>query len=961
MNARGEPARAGIEVFEFAGLRLVPARRELTRQGVSVRLGSRALDVLIALLQRAGQIVDHQELLAAAWPNVVVQESNLRVHVAALRQAIGQGGSGERLIANVPGRGYSFVAEVHRRWDVEEESQPQPDRDGAHRLPASQSTLIGRDDFVAEIVQSLPQLRLMSIIGPGGIGKTAVAVATAERLAPRYRDGVRFIDLAALSEPQLVAAQLASIFRLPASDAPPLSRVASFLSTQSLLLVLDNCEHVITAVCEAAEEIWRHAPGVHVLATSRERLRAQGEHVRQLGSLATPPARTALTAVAALQFPAVQLFAQRCLAQDAAFELTDADAVEVARLCTRLDGLPLALELAATCVPLFGLRGVATRLDDPFSIMTKGRRMASARHQTLRAVIDWSYEALGGDEKAVWRRLSVFRGPFTLAAAEAIARDVDSGISLDVIDIVGSLVEKSLLAIDEPGGECRYRMLESMRLYAAQTLHGSAEARVLALRHAEYFCARVLGSGDNASETPSLSWLEMYSGDAADIRTALAFAFSAEGDPLLAVRLTGASAAYWFKLLLLPELRSYLERAIDLIPAVPQLDSQWLMRLQIARGHSIFHLQGPVQEVSQALNHAFAIAEQRGDVERQLHIAWALYGSFTTLGDYSAGSEQLGRVRALRARHPEVDTAPLYSRMSALCAHLLGDQAEALEHAEQALRHARAGHGGVFFYDHKLATSSHYCRSLWLSGRPDEAAALIDATIDEARRVDQPFALGYFLVFAACPVSFWSGNFAAVRRHLELLFDVASGITCNVWHAGGRLYEQVLNQLDAVDAGHEPRIDLGGGMSLSPHQEETLCTLRWRLLEPRPLESALAGNVNWSTAEVLRAYGERLLHESPTKTAEAEALFVRSIELSRRQHALAWELRATTSLARSCAAAGHAEWARELLAAVYARYGEGFETTDVAEARRLLDALDTGAPRAARSSPSAWQLSPRAR
>ncbi len=383
--------------YAFEDFELWPTSRVLTRNNVPMQIGARALDILVALIERAGQVVSKTELFALVWPDRFIEESNLRVNIAAVRKALSDDRTGIWFITSIPGRGYTFVAEVVRtpgrsgNADRQRASVTSGDHGG---LPAALTRIFGRNEVVAEIADQLPRKRLVTISGTGGIGKTAVALAVARRLAGAYRDGVQIIDLAPLAHPALVAPHLASLLRVPADDDEPLGKILAHLQPRSQLIVLDNCEHVIETASEIAEAILARAPGVHLLATSREPLRAAGEWVERLTPLAVPAATPALTATEALRFAAVQLFVERLYACDGSFVLADSDAPIVAEICARLDGLPLAIELAATRVTLFGLQGLADRLDDRFSILTKGRRTAVPRHQTLSAMIDWSYEGL---------------------------------------------------------------------------------------------------------------------------------------------------------------------------------------------------------------------------------------------------------------------------------------------------------------------------------------------------------------------------------------------------------------------------------------------------------------------------------------------------------------------------------------------------------------------------------------
>lgn len=452
----------------FGEFRLVPSTRSLTRKDSPVHLGARAFDILTALINRAGQVVSNAELFATVWPNTSIEESGLRVHISALRRALGDGAPGKRFIVSVRGRGYTFVAEIERISGTENVSGlPDPAiRNRRDHAPGNLARIVGRDEIVGEIAGQLLRKRFVTITGTGGVGKTAVALAIGQTVASTFRHGVQLIDLASLARPELIAAHLASVLLLPAHDGHQLQYLIAHLRTRRMLIVFDNCEHVVRSVSEIAEAILQGAPEVHILATSRKPLRATGEWVRRLDPLAVPPISIELTADEALRFPAVQLFAERTLESDGAYELTDADTPLVAEICTRLDGLPLAIELAAARVSLFGLRGLVDRLDDRFSILTEGQRAAVPRHQTLAAMIDWSYETLSDEEKIVWRRVSVFDGPFTIDAADRVAND-RSTEDFNTGDILESLVEKSLVSTDSRGGEAvRYRLLESLRLYA---------------------------------------------------------------------------------------------------------------------------------------------------------------------------------------------------------------------------------------------------------------------------------------------------------------------------------------------------------------------------------------------------------------------------------------------------------------------------------------------------------------
>src|SRR5690349_17658950 len=349
--------------ISFGPFRLAAARRLLLEGDEPVRLGSRAFDLLAALVERAGEVVGKAELVARAWPGTFVDESNLKIQVSALRRALGDGQGGRRYLVTVPGRGYNFVAPVSLEEPREAPPPPTVAPARVHNLPFAVTRMVGRDETAAALVARLSRERLVTIVGPGGIGKTTVALAVAERVIADYEHGVWLVDLAPLGDPRLVPSTLATVLGLEVRSDDPLPWLVTFLADKRMLLVLDSCEHVVEAAADLVAEVLRGAPGVRALATSREPLRVGGERQHRLPPLDFPAEPAGLTAAAALAFPAVRLFVERAAASLDGFELGDADAPLVADICRRLDGIALAIELAAGRVDVFGVGGLVGLLD----------------------------------------------------------------------------------------------------------------------------------------------------------------------------------------------------------------------------------------------------------------------------------------------------------------------------------------------------------------------------------------------------------------------------------------------------------------------------------------------------------------------------------------------------------------------------------------------------------------------
>src|SRR5262249_17432380 len=331
----------------------------------------------------------------------------------------------------------------------------------------------------------------------------------------------------------------------------------AYLQDKRMLLVLDSCEHVIEAAAALAEQILQNAAAVQILATSREPLRAKGERLHRLSPLELPPNSSELTAAEALAFPSVQLFVERAAANLDGFELSDADAPVVADICGKLEGMPLAIELAATRVDAFGIRQLSVLLDDRIRLLTYGRRTTLPRHRSLAAALDWSYEFLPDDERVVLRRLSVFSSAFTLDSASAVADG-----KTDVVEGVASLVAKSLVSADVGGTVVQYRLLDTTRAYATQKLTESGEFEDYVRRHAEHHRDLFERAEAEWEARPAAEWLEEYGRRIDDVRSALKWAFSPGGDASIGVGLTVAAIPLWMQLSLMDECRECLERAL---------------------------------------------------------------------------------------------------------------------------------------------------------------------------------------------------------------------------------------------------------------------------------------------------------------------------------------------------------------------------------------------------------------
>jgi predicted ATPase/DNA-binding winged helix-turn-helix (wHTH) protein len=543
--------------YRFKHAELRPQQRLLLVDGSDSRIGARAFDILLALVERRDRIVEKNELLEVVWPGVVVEENNLPVHISSLRKVLGP-----EAIATVPGRGYRFTAEIDDRMASSPAVAVAPTDD---ELPPIASPLYGRADDLEALQALVASHRLVSVVGAGGIGKTAMAKAVAERMRNAWSDGVCVVEFASVTDPKLIATTIASALQFSLGSSAQLEALCARLRASRMLLVFDNCEHLLHRIAEVVDALFRAAPGVHLLATSQEPLHVAAEQVYRLGTLDLPEASDVEAARVA---GATALFEARARAVQPQFVLSVDNVAAVAEICRRLDGIPLAIELAAARLPLLGVHGLRARLDERFRILTGGARLALRRHQTLRAALEWAYGLLTDEEQTVFRRLGTFVGSFCLGSAQRVARDA----AIDewaVLDHLGALVDKSLIVADT-GVSPRYRLLETTRAFALEMLHAAGESESALRAHAAAVLAIFENSHVEGYSLTMAARVDRYLPDLDNARAALDWSAGPVGDDALHVALAGAVAWLWVEVNLRPEGLQRTRAALTLIdPTTP--------------------------------------------------------------------------------------------------------------------------------------------------------------------------------------------------------------------------------------------------------------------------------------------------------------------------------------------------------------------------------------------------------
>jgi predicted ATPase/DNA-binding winged helix-turn-helix (wHTH) protein len=950
-----DPAQAPAAI-EFGRFRVLPHRRELLADGRPLELGGRAFDVLLALIEASGAVVSEGMLMKRVWPNRIVEKNSLQAQISALRRAFG---ADRDLIRTVAGHGYQFTGEV-RTVSVSRNAQatamPQatsvPSRPPTN-LPEPVSELIGRDAELDEILGLSASHRLVTLTGAGGIGKTRLGFEAARHLLRRFADGVWAIELAPLSDPELVPVTVATTLglELASGTASPLS-VANALRAKQLMVVLDNCEHVVDAAARMADALLRSNAATRVIATSREPLRAEGEWVYPVPPLAVPT-EGGVESEDPLRYGAVLLFIERARAAAPSFSPDARSAAAIAGICRRLDGIPLAIELAAARAAALGIDGLAAQLDDRFRLLAGGRRTALPRHQTLRATLDWSYQLLTEPERVVLRRLAIFAGGFTLQAASAVVAG-DKISASEIVDCATNLVAKSLVTMDAGGARVRYRLLETTRAYALEKLVQAGEFDAAARRHAGRYLDLFESAEAEAQTRPTDEWLADHLPRIDNLRAALDWAMSPDGDASIGVALTVAAIPLWMHLSLMEECRGRVERALAAIAAAAAQDARREMRLHAAHAQALMYTRGAVSETGAAGTKALEIAESLDDPEYQLRALWGLWHFRISGGEHRVALTLARRFHALAAKTGSNDRL-IGERMIGSSQYYLGDLLSARRHVERVLAHDVApAHSRIVRFegggDRWAAVRNFLALILWLQGLPDQAMRTVGTSVAEARASDHAISLGGALAVAACPIALWVGDLAAAEHYVEMLLDHSTRHALARWRALGRGYQGALviqrgdlgtglRLLRAAfagpgAAGSVPRLFtflMAEALGRAGQIADGLAMIEEAILRSERSEE------RWIIAELLRIKGELvLLQAAPGAAAAAEGHFRQALDWAGRQGALSWELRAATSLARLLGDQGRSADATALLQPIYDRFTEGFDTADLKTAKALL-------------------------
>lgn len=940
-------------VFESRGWEVDLGKRELRAHGQTVPVGSRAFEIIETLVAAGGELVTKDDLMRRVWPGLVVEDNTVQVHISAIRKALG---ADRDMLKTISGRGYRLLGDWTIRRDVlpSRPDLPEPVRTAAHpfltNVPVAASALVGRETAIQELRGLLSAHRVVTLTGPGGIGKTVLASEVARRLFPSFGGDVMFIELVSLLDPDLVPSAVAQVLNLQLhGDEMSPELVGRAVGDRKALLVLDNCEHVIDAAALMAETLVHLCPNVSVLATSRELLRIEGEFAYAVPALEVPASDMDASGDV-LAHSAVQLFVARTRSLRADF-LPEGDRLAaVAAICRQLDGIPLAIEFAAARAATLGIQQVAGRLDDRFALLTGGRRTALPRHQTLRATLDWSYELLPDVERRLLRHLAIFPAGFTLEAAMEVTGDTESSIALGI----SNLVSKSLVTLDGSDIVPRWRQLETVRVYSLEKLIEGSEHGPAMRRLAEYHLALFAPFAIESELQAAIDDLARYRREVGNLRAALSWAFSTDGATSLGVDLAAVTSDFWVAVSLVAEACEWAGRALEHIGEATGTRSE--MVLQCCLGFALIYTQGMNAHTCDALRRALSLARELEDFDYQQRATsglWLFHARSAALNEALAVAREYDEIARTRDPQSRATAAWLIGVPQSYLA-LHGEASERLHWAIDNYPAARRSRDMIRLGgDLRCSALSHSTVNLLSQGLLDAASRAARTAIEEARGTNQPFVLCVAL-WAASFVALSIGELDRAEKCSEELVDLAYKRALRPFHAAGLcLRGSLAARHGRPEAGIEPlrtglagmedtryllfypcfRTELAAALGAVGRFDDGLIEIE------EALRFSAERDYRWFTPEILRTQGELLAQRGSADPELIEALFRRALKQATDQQETYWELSAATSLAEFLQSRCRDTDARAVLSPVYDRFPEGLSTSRATRAGMLLDRL----------------------
>jgi len=932
------------EEVVFGNYRIFPELKLLLKSGNKVDLTARAFDVLWVLVKARGEVVTKDELIEQVWAGSIVEENNLQTHISAIRRSLKQDRS---FISTDFGRGYRLTLPAPARTNLRLVTK----KIESPNLPSPLTTLLGRDGELRDLQDLITSNRLTTITGPGGIGKTRLAIEVGRRLLASFSGRVHLAEMGMIGERDNIWPAIARALGVEAADQGLTAESRVALQSQRLLLIIDSCEHHTEAIARAVDTLLRVGEELRICITSQEPLGTQGEQIYRIGPLAVPPA-DASTVDVVLTHAAAQLFVERSQSYNRDSQFDGATASEIATICRQLDGVPLALELAAVRVPTLGVRGVLDGLSDRFRLLTAGQRSALPRHKTLRATVEWSHRLLDETERTLFRRLAVFPSGFTVEAAHCV-----SGPDIEdrwrIIDLLGNLVGKSLLHLDVSAAPTpRYRFLETIRLYALEELADSGETNLTARRHASYFHRLGEQAVADWKRQSTRDWRQVHRGYVDDVRAALKWAFSENGDKEMGLQMLQNAIPFWVLFSLLDECRRWVSLVLDEHGVSETTGTHDEMVLRAALGKSLTWVRGPVAETRAAWSRALDLARELGDTEIELQARYGLWIFSLRRGHYSEALCFATEMMTLATEAKDDQAFATAQRIAGVSRHSLGDHAEGRALLERALNwfeQNRPQSAFRFGLDQHAAGLAFLARILWVEGYTTDAVKTANLAVERAVALDHASTLCCVLAEGLCMVSALNQDLDALEKAMQDLTRTASRHGLQVWKAYGEIFElwAMMQHKEKPASGRVSSVirlldEMQFNLWYTPFVADVLrsCASPVGSMSTSFRPSADCKDGHWAMPEFLRIEAEfDLEHNAGRLESTVEHRLESALVLAQERGARSWELKVAATLARLLISENRRDKAQILLRNTISSFPSGNESNGLRTANAILSEL----------------------
>ncbi|MBB3916247.1 winged helix-turn-helix domain-containing protein [Rhizobium fabae] len=940
-------SRQPPEMVAFGPFRLHLKLRRLFRDEEEVRLGNRAMELLIALAGKKGEVVTKRDLFDAAWPGIFIEDGNLKVTIASLRRTLRKYSAAGDYIKTFSNRGY---------WLSDEAEGIASDEGNPQSIASTQiphlGNVIGRADEIAELCKTVGIGRLTNIVGAGGIGKTTVAIAVARIVEGEEEVPVTFVDLSRITDEEYVIPSLAAVLGINSGSQDRLDAISSTLAKRATLLVLDTCEHVSNAVAHLCEVVLRRTESVRILCTSRQVLRAKHEKVVWLAPLGVPPAGAAPAAEEVLAYPAPKLLVERA-SEAGDYKLTDGEAGTVAEICRRLGGLPLAIELIAPRLLVEAAADVLRELDNRFAGFTGRELETPLRQRTLLATLEWSYAMLTESEAAVLRAASIFAQPFEPGALLRVISHHHFDPAL-VFDALAGLRSKSMLSIEHASDEMRFRLLDSTRAFAANLLEISGEVEQVSAAYARYVLEVFEKSITEQARLPAQKWYTTYATRAEELRKAITWALYQSGDTLLGLRLVVTGLPLWHELSMMEDARRNCEEALAAYDRISCSESALKLKLLLGLAAVTRFVSTDTDEAIATFEKAIKLSRDVGDKDAECQGLVAL-ASYRLLPGYRTAAQET--LAQLKNAAMQSGNRPALWEHETLLAEMDVIQSDypaviaRLERLREQIRNASDGTASRFDADIRIRTENTLGAAQWLgSQRPGTGLRRVQTAAHWALEAHHGWTLiycftrGILFILSECRDYALGGHCLAKLREAIDRYEVPTWTPVAVCYA--EAFDALSGSRRDPDAIMRAFDQLRTG--LPQHGRHVYYALLTRALHEIGCVDEAARILNYvfeigpqrsMLPELLRL--KAIEERSKGRDDDAHLTLSRALAIAEDHGSWAWRLRAATDLASLLLEKFQVNDAKTVLEPVYGQFLDGFVTPDLQRANKVLDDLNS--------------------